>query len=817
MSSSLWGSEFSIPDNDKKVIEKSKTAKKEVSVEKVLKSNKASLDDKLSLIAENVNRILGRFKDNTQVIYAKEDLVSYFDDAIQFGAIAVDTETNNSLDPLTCKIMGACVYVPGRKNAYIPVNHVNRYTHERLSNQLTEEDLAEQFKRLSNTKIIMHNGLFDYQVIKCTCGVPLHVYWDTLIASKILDENEYSHKLKDQYKDKIDSSIEKYSIDHLFEGVEYAVVSPELFALYAATDSFMTYKLYEWQLKEYNKADNLKLKKLLFDVEFPVVEVSAEMELAGVCIDKNYAKLLEDKYAKKLSDIQRKIKDEVIKYTDAVDKWKTTKDATYKETYVDKNGVTKLRKSKLEQLEFPLNTGSPTQLAILFYDILKVTPPNKDKPRGCGEDELKKIGLPICELILEERGIKKLLNTYIEKIPQCVNEKTHRLHAHFNQLGAETGRFSSSDPNLQNIPSHELSIRLMFVPSDGCVFVGSDYSQQEPRILSCFSQDTKMVDAYVHGKDLYATMGTGVYHNDYWDNMEHFEDGSPNIEGKDRRKKMKVLYLGISYGMGVSKIAESLHCSKKEAEEILSNFYSSFNGVKSWKDQTEAFVKEHGYVEDLWGRRRRLPKVLLEPLVIKQRGNNSDFNPLLGSSGKYEKKDSPMISHYRQVYSNARTQDERAKIRAEAYSKGIDITDNSGYISDAKRQAVNARIQGSAATMSKKAMVSIYRDQVMKDLGFKLLIAVHDELIGECPKENASAVSQRLSELMLEAGKPECNVPMKCDAVITSRWYEDEYLNELKRFYEHELKETNSKELAIEHIHKEYPESVIFDLMTIFN
>lgn len=813
MTASLWGAEFTVPDNDKKIISKSKAAKKEVSIEKIIKSSKVSLDEKLNIISENVNRILGRFKDDTQVIYSKDELVKYIDDAINNGLIAVDTETNNSLDPITCKIMGACIYVPGRKNAYIPINHVNKYTRERLPNQLTEKDLAEQFSRLANTGIIMHNGSFDYQVIKCTCGIPLHIYWDTMIASKILDENEHSHKLKDQYKDKVDPTVEKYSIDHLFKGVEYAVVDPELFALYAATDSFMTYKLYEWQLKEYDKPDNSKLKQLLFDVEFPVVEVSAEMELAGVCIDSDYAKILEDKYNKELIEVQSKIQNEISTYQKEFDKWKVTKDANLKEEYIDKKtGQIKRKKSKLEQIEFPINTGSSIQLAILLYDILKIKPPNKEKPRSCGEEELEHIDLPFCKLILKERGIKKLLNTYVKKIPECINAKTGRLHAHFNQLGADTGRFSSSDPNLQNIPAHELSIRLMFVPSPGNVFVGSDYSQQEPRVLSSFSKDQKMVDAYINGKDLYATMGMGVYHNNYWDNMEHYEDGSPNVEGKNRRKKMKILYLGITYGMGSASIAERLSCSKQEAEEILESFYNSFTGVKKWKDETDTFVQKYGYVEDLWGRRRRLPNILLEPLIIKPKNYESEFNPILGSSGKYIKKDSPIVLQYRQRYEKLRSREEKQKLRVEALTQGIEIIDNSGYINTAKRQAINARIQGSAATMSKKAMISIYKDSIMKELGFKLLIAVHDELIGECPKENAEKVSKRLSELMLNAGKPECTVPMKCDAVITNRWYEDEYLNELQKVYASEVAAGNTKDEAILNIRQQFPESSIFNL-----
>ena len=146
----------------------------------------------------------------------------------------------------------------------------------------------------------MHNGKFDYQVIKCTTGKQLKVYWDTMIGTRILDENEKSAGLKQQYIAKIDPSIEKYSIDHLFEGVEYAVVDPEVFALYAATDAYMTYKLYEWQKKQFEKPGHERLYKLFLDVEMQVMEVAAEMELTGICIDSEYAQRLSKKYHDKL-------------------------------------------------------------------------------------------------------------------------------------------------------------------------------------------------------------------------------------------------------------------------------------------------------------------------------------------------------------------------------------------------------------------------------------------------------------------------------------------------------------------------------------
>lgn len=474
MTDSLWGEEFSVPTKPdvQKILNKVTNPKKVTVTKEVnLKSKKLSLDEKLQIIKMTVLKILGVYKENTVVLRTKEELQDYIDCAIKNGIIAVDTETNNSLDPITCKLMGACIYTPGKKNAYIPINHIDPNTGERLTWQLTEEDIKEQLGRLTNTKVVMHNGKFDYQVIKCTCGLKLTVFWDTLIGSRILNEDEPAG-LKYQYIQKIDSTIEKYDIEHLFAGIEYAVVDPYLFALYAATDAFMTYRLYEWQKGQFEAPGNDALYRLFLEVEMPVMEVAAEMELTGVSIDKDYAERLSKKYHKKLASVDKKIEEELIKLSSIISEWRKTPDATYKST--KKDGA--FNKSKSEQLSDPVNVGSPLQLAILIYDVLKHPVVDTKSPRGTGEDILTKIDLPICKCILEKRGIEKLLGTYIDKLPTCVSEKDGKLHAHFNQVGTDTGRFSSSDPNLQNIPSHEKAIRLMFTASPGNVFVGSDFS-----------------------------------------------------------------------------------------------------------------------------------------------------------------------------------------------------------------------------------------------------------------------------------------------------------------------------------------------------
>lgn len=463
---SLWGDDFIVEKVPaKKVLKKVSNPKDPTQIIKqTRKASGLSLKDRLELIRKEVVRVLGRYADNTQVIRTREDLHNYIDSAISNGIISIDTETNNSLEPITCKLMGPCIYTPGGKNVYIPINHINPTTRELLPNQCTEQDIKEEFSRLSDTKILMHNGKFDYQVIKCTCGIELSVYWDTMLGVRILDENEKRAGLKEQYIDKIDSSVEKYSIDHLFKDIEYAVVDPDLFALYAATDAYMTYKLYEWQLAQFNKPGNERIKALLLNIEMPVMTIAAEMELAGMEIDAEYAKRLSDRYHSKLQEVVDKTNVELEKLRPTIEEWRKTPEANFhpQSKKPNKFGEYTLQKSKSEQLADPPQLTSPTQFAILLYDVLKTPVIDKKSPRGTGEDIIKQIPQPVCKLLLEQRGLEKLIGTYIDKLPMCVCSKDNRLHAHFNQLGTDTGRFSSSDPNLQNIPSKSKNIRLMF-------------------------------------------------------------------------------------------------------------------------------------------------------------------------------------------------------------------------------------------------------------------------------------------------------------------------------------------------------------------
>jgi DNA polymerase I-like protein with 3'-5' exonuclease and polymerase domains len=792
-------------EKTQKIINKVKKPKEaKVTVEKKIKSKKISVEEKISLITEKVNKTLEKQKDDVLVIRTKQELSNYITQSIHNDIIVIDTETNNSLDPLTAKLMGLCVYTPNNKKVYIPVNHVDYKTGEKLPNQLTEQDIKEELSRVVDAQIltIMHNSKFDFQVIKKTCGIEMPCYWDTMIAAKLIDENELAG-LKQQYILHIDSEQEKYSIEDLFEKEEYAIFPPEVFALYAATDPYMTYKLYEYQKPIMESEEYKKVNNLFREVEMPVIRVVAEMELAGIELDKEYAKRLSVKYHSKLDELDKRITVELDKYKSRIESWRKTPDAN---TKPKKKSGEEGGKSKSEQLPDEINLGSPTQLAILLYDVIGVEQVSKESPRGTGEDILEAIKLPLAKLILERRGLLKLLDAFIDSLPQKVNPIDGRVHGHFNQYGAATGRFSSSDPNLQQLPASNKEIRMMFKARDGYVLVGSDFSQQEPRMLSNYSGDEDMIQAYKEGKDLYSTIASSVYKNDYWDNMEYRQDGTPNPDGKKRRNACKTLLLGIMYGQGVTAVAESIGGSIQEAQSIIDGFYNSFPKVKGWMDETTSFAKKNGYVEDLWGRRRRLPDISLPRFEISYNNVSKDqspFNPLLGTADR--KQDDKVIASFYKRLEGVKFKKDVDFISQDAAKYGIKIKNNGGFIAQAERQCVNARIQGGSATMTKIAMNKLFRDEELNKLGFKLLLTVHDELIGECPKENADKVAKRLTSVMKTCIDDVSSVPFKCDADVSEHWYYNDYVNTLRQ--EHKKLSTSlSKEKALEKIINEHTE-----------
>ena len=828
MTESLWGEEFSIKEDDvKTIISKTKNKKviKEVSTDKQLKSKKVSIEDKMRLIRKDVFDILGGYEKETVTIRSYEDFKAYIDKALENKVIAVDTETNNTLDTIECELVGLCLYTPGMKNAYIPVSHKYFKVEdgevilgERIENQITESQINEQLTRImeSDTVIVMHNSSFDIGVIMSTCGIRLRSDWDTLLAAKCLNELEHA-SLKEQFKIHINAEQDKYSIEHLFRGMSYQVFEPELFALYAATDSYMTYMLYNYQKDQFNLTGNEDIKSLFLTVEMPCIDAVVDMQQTGVCVDIDYASKISTQYHRELDEIDQKIYDELENLRPIIDAWRLTPEANSKKRVypakktkikeeeipekfplVDEKGNHyKLSgKSPSEQLSDPIEVTSSTQLQILLYDILNVGVVDRSDPRGTGADILEELAnkVKICKLILEKREVQILLDTFVDKIPKLVKNKTGRVHAKFNQYGADTGRFSSGekDPdnpkqkslNLQNIPSHDKTIRMIFRASPGYSIVGSDYSAQEPRSTASLANDRDMLEAYENDKDLYAVIGSACFHNNYEDNLEfHPVTHELQPEGKKRRADAKTILLGITYGMSAHSLAERLGMSDEEAKSIIDNFYNGFKGVDKLTKDSQKMLFEKGYVTDMWGRRRHLPDAQLPDFTITPLKESSMFNPLIGAIPHEDTALKLKIKQYEDKLSKARWKKDVDAIIAQARKDGLSVRNNRGFKNKALRQCLNARIQGTAASMTKRAMGMIHNDKMLNDLGFRLLVTVHDEVFGEVPTENAKAAGERLCQVMVDAAKEKCICKFKCDPYYVKRWYEDECAAEVLKDY----------------------------------
>ena len=720
----------------------------------------------INQIKAMVEKYLGKYKDDYIVIQDVVSLDEYFAKCIQNRVISVDTETTG-LDPILDKIVGLCIYTPGQPAAYVPINHVSYVTGVRVDNQLTEQEVATSLKILLDfhPDIIMFNAKFDMRVIRNQLGVKdIYCTWDAYLAGRLLNENEESKGLKALHqKYVLDGKEDEFKFDALFKGITADKIPINTFYLYAAHDAIITYELYQYQ-KQYLYYDPTVTPEarngmngvswVFFNIEMPCIKVVCDMEDNGVKFDFDYQQKLSEKYNRLLEEKTQEFYNVCSAYDEEIEEYK--------------------KKNPNHKLDTPINIGSPTQIAILLYDIMQIEPPDPKSPRGTGEAILQKIDSPIAKAILDYREMSKLVSTYIDKLPNCVNPKDGRIHCSFNQYGADTGRFSSSDPNLQNIPSHNKDIRKMFVASDGYVLMSSDYSQQEPKVMTQMCGDPKMIKAYQEGKDLYAEIAALSFNTTYENCLEFRPDGTTNPDGKSRRSQAKSILLGVLYGRGVPSIAEQLGTTTKKAQAIKDSVFKGFPAIPKFEEDSLDMAYEKGYVTTLWGRKRRLPDLQLPEYEFKWKDGTRPDADLLDFSEEESESEVYVPDELQQKYIRRLRQayfGQKRKIFEEANKEGIWVIDNTMKIADAQRQCVNARIQGSAADMSKLGMILVGNDERLKELGFRLLIPVHDELIAECPEENVKECSERFAMLMAKAAESRLTIPIKCDVEVTREWY----------------------------------------------
>lgn len=304
-----------------------------------------------------------------------------------------------------------------------------------------------------------------------------------------------------------------------------------------------------------------------------------------------------------------------------------------------------------------------------------------------------------------------------------------------------------------------------------------------------------MIKAYIEGKDLYSVIASMSFDRKYEDCLEFYPEGTKimyegkevvcgykthqNKEGKTYRTMAKSILLGVLYGRGAASVGEQINKSREEAQAIIDKFFKAFPKVKKWINNSMEGAHKTGYVEDIAGRRRRLPDIQLPKYDIRYLNEKIDgglFNPLLGCKNKVDDSSDKLLAKYKSRLETIKYAKEYEKIKDEALKDGIEIHSNTGFIAQAERQAVNSRVQGGAATLTKNALLSIYNDKRLRDIGAKLINTVHDEILIEVPEMNSVYAGELLTENMVNSAKDlVTNVPMKCDTYNTNCWYIDEY------------------------------------------
>jgi len=440
---------------------------------KVREPLKTSVTRGVAEIYDGVERVFTEVKtllphiNDYELITELPRLQEYMRKIKEVGVVAIDTETDG-LDPITDDIAGISIYTKGENPAYIPIRH--EYFEHNVDRAIVRGFLQALVR--DKIKIIMHNASFDIRVLKNALGVRVQAHFDTKLGAKMLNENEDAG-LKDLWPKYVLKGKSNYSFSELFDGIKFSVMEPDKVFIYAALDALMTYELWEFQ-SPYLDKDNPKCieqdlvgaSDVFYNIEMPVVDAVVDMEENGLSIDLEYAGELRKKYEKMLWEQEEIVLQEFQRLAPI---WR-------------KN----LSSKELSKLSDPINLGSPQQLMLILFDGLgmSIKPGvlKKGATRGTSKEAVDylKEHYPdysvMLEALAEHKTLSKLVSAFLIQLPKSINPKTGRIHTSWNQQGAATGRFSSSGPNLQQIPSKNKDIRPMFVPKKGNVFIGSDYS-----------------------------------------------------------------------------------------------------------------------------------------------------------------------------------------------------------------------------------------------------------------------------------------------------------------------------------------------------
>ncbi|MFC1716451.1 DNA polymerase I [Candidatus Poribacteria bacterium] len=496
-------------------------------------------------------------------ILSESDLDDLVDRLSQVSEFAVDTETSG-LDPITSDLVGISIAIEPHEAYYIPVLH--RYIGAPA--QLPVELVLDKLRPvLSDPKIgkIGQNIKYDLHIFKHH-GLELDgISFDTMLASYVLNPSARGHDLSSMAMEYLGHKMIPIE-DLIGKGknqITMVEVDVEQASEYACEDADITLQLKSQLEPELQNSD---LESVLREIELPLIPVLADMEMSGIAVDTGYLKGLSSELAERLGGLTDKI---------------------------------------YEQAGEEFNINSPKQLSTIFFEKLGL-PPGKKTKTGYSTNEaeldrLSRAGHELPSSILEYRGIAKLKSTYVDALPAAINPGTGRVHTSFNQAVTETGRLSSSNPNLQNIPirtEEGREIRRAFIPGGKCtLLLAADYSQIELRMLAHLSGDAMLTEAFQKDEDIHSRTASLIF-------------GLPLDQiSPDMRRQAKTINFGVIYGMGAFRLARELEISLAEAQKFIESYFETYSGVRSYFDEVVNFARENMYVTTISGRRRRIVEI----------------------------------------------------------------------------------------------------------------------------------------------------------------------------------------------------------------
>ena len=712
---------------------------------------------------KNMDEILRRLKQMTSKYEGKYELItdtarlqSYIENANKNRRISIDTETTG-LDVFVDRVVGFSLYTKGEKACYVPLRHLSRFTGKIDTAQPDVLQVADILKYLADDVVIdMANAQFDLLMLKNSIGVDYtkHKVRDALLAARILDTERKAGKrsLKDLHADYCENTTRGPKFAELFPAGSFHLCPFQLGYTYGARDAEMTWELMDYLEEWLNREE--PLKKVFYEIEMPLIPVLIKMRERGVLVDQAKRAELTSIYRKKMEEAEKKFEECYAPFIPKIRQYQASP---------------AFNKPK-GKIDIPVKIGSDDQIKILFWDILGL--PHKDGERTVDKGAVGATNSEIGKALLEYRECKKLLSTYLEGLEKHIRPDGC-VRGSIRQIGADTGRTSAVDPNMQNIPSRNREIRQIYRARPGYALISCDYSGQEPRLTASLCRDETMIRTYQEGKDLYSMIAAVAFNTTYEECLEHLPNGDLYKEGKWRRGNAKTIVLGICYGRQIPSIAEQLGCSIEEAQNIYDKVTSAFPGLLKAQEEASEQAHKYGYVTTLWGRRRHLTTMMHDDYEFEYApGCNPEFDPFNPDADALSTKVSPKIAKQllKKIQSIKWWKDKNAFIENLRNENGIITHDYSRTRADMSRKCLNARIQGSAADMSKLAMIAIDNDERLKELDCHLELMVHDEVICEAPKENLHEVVPIIQRLM-ESVASHLPVPFKSDAEVSEVWY----------------------------------------------